>query len=222
MKLRLLGVLAACAASTAMAQTNPVLPPEFTVSLGQRVREYFQLTEAQVKSIADNKRKHIEWTVEKQMRVAQVQREIFEETHKQTVDPLALGQRYAEIESICREMRSRSTELNTANANVLTPAQKVKLKALEDALALLPTIAETQFADLLAAPSYTTNIAPQFPIGLSDAFSRTDGTHLGITGPSATGCGFGMPYRIIRVAMPGGGPPVTQPITGSGSGTGTP
>jgi len=115
-----------------------------------QLRQYLQLTDSQVTAITDANRRFSEWTLEKQLRIATVQREIAEETARSPLDPMALGVRYAEIEAICREVREREATLQTSKVNQLTDAQKIKLKALEDAWKLMPTISEAQSAGLLS------------------------------------------------------------------------
>lgn len=83
----------------------------------------------------------------------QVQSEIRDETAKSPLDPAALGIRYAEIETICRNVRDEGVSVQTRNLTLLTDAQKVKLKALDDAYKLLPVINEAQNAGLLSPPA---------------------------------------------------------------------
>jgi hypothetical protein len=81
-----------------------------------------------------------------------VQSEIQQETAKSPLDPAALGIRYAEIEAICRNVKDESAAAQKRNIALLTDAQAVKLKALEDALKLAPIINEAQQSGLLAPP----------------------------------------------------------------------
>lgn len=83
----------------------------------------------------------------------QVQSEIGDETAKSPLDPAGLGIRYAEIETICRNVRDEGVSVQTRNLTLLTDAQKVKLKALDDAYKLLPVINEAQNAGLLSPPA---------------------------------------------------------------------
>jgi hypothetical protein len=115
-----------------------------------QLQQYLQLTNAQVTAISQANRRFTEWSLEKQIRIGTVQREIAEETAKSPLDPMALGIRYAEIEAICREVRERESDVQKSNINQLTDAQKTKLKTLEDAWKLLPTISEAQAARLLS------------------------------------------------------------------------
>lgn len=121
-----------------------------------QVREFLQLTDSQVQSILANNDEYDRFASEEQSRIAQVQREIVEETAKSPLDPNALGIRYAEIETICREMTDRAKEFRAKNLDVLNDAQKAKVKVLEDAIKLAPVISEAGFAnlagDIVSAP----------------------------------------------------------------------
>src|SRR5258706_16267123 len=107
----------------------------FYQPLGQ-VKEFLKLSDSQVQAILANNDEYNRWSFEKQNRIGQVQTEIVEETAKERLDPNALGIRYAEVESICREMKDRANEYYTRNIGVLNSDQKAKLKILEDAIKL--------------------------------------------------------------------------------------
>ena len=94
-----------------------------------------KMTQAQVNysRFEDNKRE----------RVFQVNLEINQETAKPSIDAMALGVRYLELEVICRELREASAAIPKNNLALLTDAQKAKLKILEDAISLAPTISQT-------------------------------------------------------------------------------
>jgi len=107
------------------------------------------------------------------------------------LDPNALGIRYPEIESICREMKHRANEYRTRNLDVLNQDQKAKLKVLEDAMKLAPVISEAQFGNLIG--------------GYSSAPSTFTGNSTGIGGSliggiigGASGCYLPFPVGLIR------------------------
>ena len=126
---------------------NPFPQPAF-----QQVKAYLGLTDAQVSQIVLNLNDYGRLVAQRQQRMFQVQSEIQVETARSPLDPAALGIRYAEIESICRNVRDESVAAQDRNLGTLTDAQKAKLKALDDAYKLLPTINEAQNAGLLAPP----------------------------------------------------------------------
>lgn len=114
-----------------------------------QVREYLQLTNAQVLGIALNNDDYNRTIQERLQRVRQVQIEIAAETAKDPVDPAALGVRYAEIELICRDLRDLANTLQKQNLALLTDEQRTKLRTLEEALKLLPVLTEAQMSNLL-------------------------------------------------------------------------
>src|SRR5262249_16061580 len=126
----------------------------------QQVQQYLQLTDSQVQTILSNKNDYNQLATSRQPRISQLQTEIATETSRDTLDPMALGTRYAEIETICRELKSQAGTYQQKNTSVLTDPQKTKLQALQDAVKLAPVISEAQSGTLLgtatAAPlSYT-------------------------------------------------------------------
>ena len=68
---------------------------------------------------------------------------------KSPLDPNVLGIRFAEVESICRQMRDRANEYLTRNMTVLNQDQNAKLKVLEEALKLAPVISQAQYGNLI-------------------------------------------------------------------------
>jgi hypothetical protein len=131
----------------ASAWGQGVIPIKFTPF--QQIRAYLGLTDEQVAKMQQQIDDYYRWADGRQQRMSAVQREIAEETAKNPLDPMALGVRYAEVEAIRRELAERSAALIPANVAFLTDAQKVKLKALEEALKLASTGAEAQTLRLL-------------------------------------------------------------------------
>ncbi len=130
----------------------------------EKLREYLALTDAQTGKISEQNSAFIRWSQGRSQRMYDVQFEIGIETAREPLDPGALGVRYAEVEAIRREIAERNTKLVVENVAVLTPAQALKLKALEEALKLVSTGYEAQSVKLLPdSCSGTTG----FLIGLS-------------------------------------------------------
>lgn len=132
----------------AFAQPPVILPPE-RIDLYFQLREYLQLTNDQFARIQRNNSEFNEWAFSKQRRIEQVQEEIGFETAREVLVAGALGIRYAEIEGNRRHIADRRKELYKSNQAVLTDAQKVKFKALEDAMKLDPVISGARAANLL-------------------------------------------------------------------------
>ena len=155
----------------------------------QQLRSYLQLTDAQWNTINTNNRQYSQLVFERQQRISIVQLEIAQETLNPTLDAMALGMRYAEIEGICRDLRQRGADLERTNVQVLTDAQRGKLKTLQDALNLLPVISEAQGAGLLESgpgERVPAGIVARTPIP-SLVFTSAPGGVLGF-GASPGGC----------------------------------
>jgi len=119
------------------------------VRFPERIREFLALTEAQTIKISEQNGAFLRWSQPRSQRMFEVRFEILAETAREPLDPAALGVRYAEVEAIRREIAERNTKLIAENVAVLTPAQAVKLKALEEALKLVSTGGEAQSVKLL-------------------------------------------------------------------------
>jgi hypothetical protein len=114
-----------------------------------RVRAFLQLSDGQAETIYRNNDEYNSFSLEKQARIARVQTEIYNESGRDSLDPMALGVRYVEIELICRDLTDKAKRLREQNLAALTPGQVEKLKALEAAVSLAPTGSEAQYANLL-------------------------------------------------------------------------
>lgn len=139
-------ILTMCVAS-AWGQVLPYQP--FAL-----IKSYLQLSDSQYRTVVSNNDQFYEWYGVKQRRMAEVRIEIAQEAAKDTIDPMALGIRYTEVELICRDISQRTVATQKMNIDVLTDSQKVKLKTLEDAIKLAPVISDAQNARLLAGSSF--------------------------------------------------------------------
>jgi hypothetical protein len=126
-----------------------------------QLKTYLELTDDQVNSIKKANADLDTFRTTKLQRQFQVQAELAEETSKQTPDPMALGLRYVELEAIRRELQAEQQKAATTVQNVLTPSQKTKVAALQQALLLYPTACSAMEQNVLqtAAP-VPTNILP--------------------------------------------------------------
>jgi len=132
------GVLSPFPATSCLAQ--------FPIS----VREYLNLTDAQVAGILGIRMAYNDLNARKQNRIADVQVEIRDETAKAVPDPVALGQRYAELNSISNETQQGDVEARDAAAKLLTAAQGTKLQMLKDAIPLEGFEREAESCNLVA------------------------------------------------------------------------
>jgi len=141
----------------------------------EQIRQYLELTSDQLLQLTRQNAEFQLFQLEKARRSAMVQQEIALETRRSPLDPHALGLRYAELENIRREIADQQTKLLAANRNLLTDAQKTKLRALEEALKLVPVANQAQTANLLpggcAAPAVG---RPGLGIGLQPGMILND------------------------------------------------
>jgi hypothetical protein len=134
--------------------------PTFPLAL----QRYLELSRDQVNSIQQLNTASMQFQMEKIRRSAQVQSEIAAETAKTTLDAMALGVRYLELEAIRRELAADNEKTYAEIQKVLNEAQKTKVRALVAALQLQGVICEAQSQNILPA-AMPGNIAP-VPIGV--------------------------------------------------------
>ena len=121
-------------------------------ALVQSVLEVFLLlTSAQNDEMDRNEALLTSWQLPKYERQNAVAIEISGEKAKDSIDSIALGLRYAEIETIRREIAEREAATLAANRQLLTETQRSRLRTLAEASSLLPTIREAECRRLLAA-----------------------------------------------------------------------
>ena len=154
-----------------------------------QIRQYLGLTDSQVSAILQNNNDYSAFVFQQQQTIQHAQSQIAIETAQDPLDPLALGNLYAGIESACRELRDRAATTQKQNISILTDAQKAKLNMLSDAIKLAPIISEAQAGNLLGSP-----ISSQF--GFCDFLL---GCAYGLTGfPSGvSGCASPFPANIV-------------------------
>jgi hypothetical protein len=152
-------------ATYALAQaTLPEPLPPFS-RFPEELKAYLSLTDTQVESINRLNNDYLRFSAEKVRRVVEVQADIAEKTNAETLDPLELGVRYAELEAIRRDLRDKQNQLVTDVRRVLTEPQIARLRALEDAARLVPLITQAQCESLLPQPqAYLVPFGPQPPV----------------------------------------------------------
>ena len=114
---------------------------------------YLELTTDQKQRMSANVQSLNQWSIEKYHRALQLQTEIAQETAKPSLDALALGTRYVELEGICRQGREKTEETRRNQLQILSAAQKAKLTALEDVLKVVPLLTEAQARNLIGGPA---------------------------------------------------------------------
>lgn len=121
----------------------------------ERIIPYLGLSEGQLDQIVQRGDALMLWEMERQERVYLLQEEIAVEKARSPLDPMALGVRYVEIETIRREIAARRAGLVPGNVALLTEEQRGKLGPLEAAMRLRPTWTEAGFLGLVAGECRT-------------------------------------------------------------------
>ena len=85
----------------------------FRLSFPASLKNYLQLTDTQVSTIVDLDTAYDSFNSDKQARIAQVRQSIADLTSADQLDPLALGNAYAEIEAINRDLRDKRNQLQS-------------------------------------------------------------------------------------------------------------
>ncbi|MDQ2899302.1 MAG: hypothetical protein M3Y07_05805 [Acidobacteriota bacterium] len=114
--------------------------------------EYLNVTEDQVSAIASASARYNDLYARKQNRMQQLQIEIRDETAKESPDPVELGTRYAELQSIGLELQKAQDDLRQEARGTLAGPQIAKLKALDDAASLQPAVIQAVGCNLIEPP----------------------------------------------------------------------
>lgn len=128
---------------------------DFRNPVPQSLVQYLELTTEQVNTIGRLNSDLSQYNAQKFTRSAQVYAELAQENAKPTPDPMAIGLRYVELESIRREITAEREKTMNAIQNALTAPQKVRLTTLQEALRVYPTACNAVNHNLLAAPALT-------------------------------------------------------------------
>ncbi len=146
----------------------------FSFAFSDPLKKYLELTDTQVAEIVTKNERLGRFRSEKMQRQSMVQFEIAQETGRSTLDPMAIGVRYLELETIRRELE---TEVNKTVAEIqglLTLAQKARLASLEEVLRQHNTACSAVSWNLMSEPSVPGNLASfllqQSPVGCSNQF----------------------------------------------------
>ena len=140
-------------AASLQAQIGIIRPGEPPVS--EALRQYLELTFTQVSTLTDLSTRFLQFQGEKMQRMSQVQREIAEEMQRENPDPMALGQRYVELEVIRRELEREQRRIAEDVQALYTPAQRTKVAALQEVLRMYPMACEAVQRNLIPAPPPT-------------------------------------------------------------------
>lgn len=143
-------LLAALSVSIAAAQ---VIGPGIIVpgpAISADLRVYLELTTDQLNAMSRLNADLRRFQSDKARRMAQVSLELQDEMRKQTLDPMAIGLRYVEMEAIQRELTAKAKETATEVQKQFTAAQRTKLQALLEVLRTYPLACEAISLNLIA------------------------------------------------------------------------
>ena len=116
----------------------------------ERIIPYLGLTDGQLDQILQRGVDFSTWEMGRLERISDLQTEIAAEKARSPLDPMALGVRYVEIETIRREIVARRAALVPRNVALLTEEPRGKLAPLEAAMRLRGTWAEVNVLGLVA------------------------------------------------------------------------
>jgi len=147
-----LTILFACAASMAWAQGpgpgfGPGAPPS------DLIKTYLNLTDAQIASLTQIRQQGGESRRTLSQDIRTKQQALHDALDKGTADATALGRLLLDIQTLQKKIADLDKSDQQLALNILTPAQKPLLKALQDAANLQPTIGQAAGLGLLDRPA---------------------------------------------------------------------
>ena len=149
-------LLSVFVAGIAVGQVTPPMPPVFEgPGPSLALRQYLDLTNAQVASIVRLNTEAQRFQQEKFRRQAQVSFEISQEMRRDTLDPMAIGLRFVELEAIRRDIAAEQARVARDVQALLTAAQRTRIQALQDVLRTYPVACEALAHNLMSAPQQT-------------------------------------------------------------------
>lgn len=145
----------------------------FDPSGATTMTRYLELTSQQTAQVTSLRIANAQFRLEKQNRIAVIQRELQVELKKNPLDPMAIGLRYVEIATIEKEIVEADTKLKNDLRALLTDAQKGKLKPLEEAQRLQSLVNQAVcegFLDPLPVASVASGVLVSFENGTTGNF----------------------------------------------------
>jgi len=113
------------------------------------LKQYLNLRDNEVSAIQQATTHYNQLAASKQLRLIEIRNEIATETRKTQPDALTLGVKYAETDSIRRELATQLAALRDKLRALLDDTQRAKLTALDDARNLLPIVYDAQCENLI-------------------------------------------------------------------------
>jgi len=173
----ILGLMANAVMGMAFAQGQPP-QPSFT-----ELKAYLGLTDSQIQTIQQTRQTVLQANAALRDQAAAKQDALRKLLDAGSTDAAAIGRLVLESEALHKQIRTSMTALQTQLVNALTADQKTKLKALEDAAKLAPSIQQANMLGLLQPPADRGAIGP----GVRGA----GGPGFGSRGGRAPGAGMG-------------------------------
>jgi Spy/CpxP family protein refolding chaperone len=112
------------------------------------IKAYLNLTDAQLQSFQQLHRERMQ-AVQPLVREMMQKQQALRDLEKGSADPTAVGNAVLELKDLRKRVSDGSAQFHDRALNVLNPDQRAKLKALEDAAKLRPTIAQAGMLQLL-------------------------------------------------------------------------
>ena len=146
----------------------------FSFAFPDPLKKYLELTDPQVAEIVTKNERLGRFRSEKMQRQSMVQFEIAQETGRSTLDPMAIGVRYLELETIRRELETEVNKMVAEIQGLLTLAQKARLASLEEVLRQHNTACSALSWNLMSEPSvpgdFASFLLQQSPVGCGNQF----------------------------------------------------
>lgn len=139
------------AVAVTMTAQNPPRPPGPPPSL-DAIQEYLALTDSQAAQLKQMMHSRADGNRARFQEMNAKRRQVDEMLRQGSADAATLGRLMLEVESHRKQVRSADEGFFTEAASVLNETQRAKLKALEDAAKLLPTVHEARSLGLLKGP----------------------------------------------------------------------
>jgi len=132
-------------------QPRPQQPPDFGA-----LKSYLNLSDAQVRQMQQARQQAARAAEEKDRdlrpQIEEKHRALADLLDKDNADPTAVGKLMLEIRGLERQIRQAHEAVRTAEIDVMTPEQKAKFKAIQDAAMLPEATREAQRLGLVPPP----------------------------------------------------------------------
>lgn len=114
------------------------------------LKQYLSLTDAQVTQLKDLRRQEAESLRPTMEQIRSKRQQLGEAVRAQSPDSALIGQLTVDIKNLTASLKSARTDLSAKAQAVLTPDQKTKLAALDEARKLMPAAGQATALGLLA------------------------------------------------------------------------